>query len=143
MPEVLEQPRLLHPTFSALPTTTGVALIALTGILKAPADQPNLPTVINNALRCLQAMQARAPHATGALAHLTTELSVAAQSLAGACELDQPGGMMGRISEHRAWALCSLNFDKAPLALLECIGFEIGRAYLTQDVFLRGPAADL
>lgn len=88
-------------------------------------------------------MQARAPHATGALAHLTNELSVAAQSLAGACELDQPGGLMGRISEHRAWALCSLNFDKAPLALLESIGFEIGRAYLTQDVFLRGPAADL
>lgn len=143
MPEVLEQPRLLHPTFSALPTTTGVALIAITGILKAPADQPNLPAVIDNALRCLQVMQARAPHATGALAHLTKELSVAAQSLAGACELDQPGGMMGRVSEHRAWALCSLNFDKAPRALLESIGFEIARAYLTQDVFLRGLAADL
>ena len=143
MPSVLEQPRLLHPSLIALPTTTGVVLFSLTSILKSPADQPNLPLVVANVHRCLQATQARLPHPAGALTHLTTELAIAADLLAGAHELDQPAAMIGRVSMHKAWALCSSDLERAPLALLESVGFEIARAYLTQSVFLSGPAAEL
>lgn len=143
MPVVLDQPRLLHPSLTALPSTTGVVLLSLTSILRSPADQPHLPVVVANVHRCLQAMQARLPHPAGALAHLASELAMAADALAEATELNQPAGMIGRVSAHRAWALCSSNLDKAPLALLESIGFEIARAYLTQGVFLPGPATEL
>lgn len=143
MPQILEQPRLLHPCLSALPTATSVVLIALTGILKAPADQPNLPAVIANVHRCLETMQARLPHPAGALTHLVRELSLAAHALAEVNELNQPAGMIGRVTAHKAWALCSSHLDDAPLALLESIGFEIARAYLTQGIFLPGPATEL
>ena len=143
MPVVLDQPRLLHPSLTALPSTTGVVLLSLTSILRSPADQPHLPVVVANVHRCLQAMQARLPHPAGALAHLASELAMAADALAEATELNQPAGMIGRVSAHRAWALCSSNLDKAPLALLESIGLEIARAYLTQGVFLPGPATEL
>jgi hypothetical protein len=53
MPEVLEQPRLLHPALLALPPLSGLAIMTISGILKAPPDQPNLPTVIN-VLVCLR-----------------------------------------------------------------------------------------
>jgi hypothetical protein len=143
MPLVLDQPRLLHPSLTALPSATGVVLLALTGILKSPADQPHLPVVIANAHRCLQVMQARLPNPAGALTHLASELAIATHALAEAKELNQPAGMIGRVSKHKAWALCSSDLDRAPLALLESIGFEIARAYLTQGAFLSGPAADL
>lgn len=143
MPQILEQPRLVPPRLSALPTASSVVLIALAGILKAPADQPNLPAVIANVYRCLEAMQARLPHPAGALTHLVSELSVATQALAEAHDLNQLAGMIGRVSAHKAWALCSSSLHDAPLALLEAIGFEIARAYLTQGVFLPGPATEL
>lgn len=143
MPVVLDQPRLLHPSLTALPSATGALLLTLTGILKSPADQPHLPVVVANVHRCLRAMQARLPHPAGALTHLAREVAVATDALAEAHELNQPAGMIGRVSKHRAWALCSSNLDKAPVALLESIGFEIARAYLTQGFFLPGPAAEL
>jgi hypothetical protein len=143
MPVVIEQPRLLHPTLTALPTAAGVALIAVTGILKAPSDQPNLPTVISNVLLCLNAVLARVPHMGSALNHLKRELEAAVKPLARYSGLDQPGGMIGRINAHRAWALLASNLNHAPLSLLEAIGIEFARAYLTNSAFSPGPATDL
>lgn len=143
MPSVLDQPRLLHPCLAALPSATGALLLSLTSILKSPADQPHLPVVVANVRRCLDAMQARLPNQAGALTHLASELAIATNALAQAKGLNQPAGMIGRVSKHRAWALCSSDLERAPLALLESVGFEIARAYLTQGVFLSGPAAEL
>lgn len=143
MPEILEQPRLLHPALLALPAPAGLAIMTIRGILKAPPDQPNLPSVINNLLLCLRAVKARAPHVAGPLRHLTGELAEAVLSLAGACEFDQPAAMVGRVGAHRAWALYASNLDRAPLALLEAIGYEFARAYMTQDTFSVKVASDL
>lgn len=143
MPVVIEQPRLLHPTLSSLPTAAGVALIALTGILKAPSDQPNLPTVISNVLLCLDAMLARVPQMSSALTHLRRELEATVKALVGDPAGDQPGGMIGRLNAHRAWALLASDLEHAPLVLLEAIGVEFARAYLTNSAFLSSPADEL
>lgn len=143
MPEVLEQPRLLHPALLALPPLSGIAIMTISRILKAPPDQPNLPTVINNVLVCLRAVSARAPHVAWPLDHLMGELAEAALSLADACEFDQPAAMVGRVGRHRAWTLNASNLGQAPLSLREAIGYEFARAYLTQDTFSVKVASDL
>lgn len=143
MPEILEQPRLLHPVLFALPAPAGLAIMTIRGILKAPSDQPNLLTVINNLLLCIRAVKARAPHVADPLNHLTDELAEAVLSLAGECEFDQPAAMVGRVSLHRAWALYASNLDQAPLSLLEAVGYEFARAYLTQDSFSVKVATEL
>jgi hypothetical protein len=143
MPEVIEQPRLLNPSVSAMPASTGVALMAVTGILSAPADQPCLADVVKNVTICLQAMQVRLPQAVGPLANLASELETAAQGLSTTLELHQPAGMIGRISTHRAWAVFTSNFDQIPVPIAEVLGIEFARSYLTQQDFSVRIAADM
>lgn len=81
MPSVLDQPRLLNPSVSSLPARAGASLLAVIGILSAPADQPNLPVIVKNVYDCLRAMQARLPQAVEPLTSLTCDLAEAAQAL--------------------------------------------------------------
>lgn len=143
MPQVIEQPRLWHPSLSAMSISTGAALMAVTGILSAPADQPNLLLAVKNVNSCLRAMQARMQQAIGPLACLTGELAIAAQSLSKAVELLQPAGRIGRVSAYRPWALFASNFDQIPVPMAEILGLEFARAYLTQQDFSTRIAADM
>lgn len=128
---VLELPRLLHPKLSGLSASVSSALLTIAKVLKAPPDQPNLATVLTNVVCSLEALHRRAPETGPALASLREELAAAARELEGVVELIQPSGLIGRIEKHRAWAIFSGWLGRAPTPLLEALGLECARAYLT------------
>ena len=143
MPSVLDQPRLLNPSVSSLPARAGAFLLAVIGILSAPADQPNLPVVVKNVCDCLRAMKARLPQAVEPLTSLTCDLAEAAQALSASMELFQPAGMIGRVSAHWPWALFASNLDQVPISMKKILGIEFARAYLTHQDFSARIATDM
>ena len=143
MPIVLESPRLVHLLLFAMPAGPGAAVLAVSSVLIAPADQPNLPTVISNVLLCLNAMLERVPYMESTLRHLRFDLETSSKKLAGIIEFDQPRAMVGRTSKHRAWALLASTFKGAPIVFLEAVGIEFVSAYLISGQFQTGPATAL
>ena len=143
MPIVVEQPRLLNPAISALSNATGLALVSLVDLLAAPPDQPKLPRVLSNSLLAMEATMKMQSQVAGPIRQLMNDLSAATQALEGNIELDQPASMLGRTSCHRAWVLLASDLGAVPMELLEIIGIEMARAYLSQGVFSPTIAMDL
>lgn len=143
MPFLLEQPHLLNPCFSSLSGKTGSALVDLTAILQAPADQPNLPTAIENSVLCLNEMLTLYPQFAGLLGEFLSQLEEAFEALRFVAALRQPMGMLGRVGTFTQWALMTTDFARAPVPMRQLLGIELAVVYSTHSIFSRGLASQL